>query len=544
MAALAASLAHAFMQWRHPQPKHSADSPKLKPAPSVALTIEDLPPELLLNILERLRDRRKNLHALCLTTSTLRTATTGILYREYGKSYHLTSLRPFLRTITKHPALARHLKATTITLYYGVPQSPAFKEYVDFFQAITAVSNFPKLHARLSLALKKGRYDAEAALLMLCSGSVEVMTLDMLGEARHNYNFDVEDFLPSFSDDICLVAELLRTITCNYQDLPEPKPFDRLRSLTIIQNDLEKGSVLRLPFSTALALLRLPSLEDLALKNGIATSETATEDSSASGKSSVRNLTVVDFSFDTSALQTLLDRCNGLEKLCISRCSEPGAFAARALNPRDLRQALSRHAGTLERLTFDFGYGSYRQQTICDWRRFTALQYLDTWTTFLANNTEYGQASWAGSDLLFEKGALDCLLPPNLDTLQLRIPYESEELPRVLRAFAEIHHVPLKCALLVVDPDTGSYGHTPYHFEPCQGIELTHSRIIPSDGVGVGGSDDDYGICELMVRIQDLGGVRAALLAIADKFEEQGLDAFEEPLAITQPVDSTTGLGP
>lgn len=555
MAATARHFVNALVQWAIPNFTTSPEMPLIQSPETPLLTIEDLPPELLTCILEWLEEanaaqpgaHRKDLCSLCRTTRTISAVAIGRLYREYVGN--AAALRSFLRTITQQPSSAKYLKTTSICLWVGVPPSPkpSFSEYVGFFQALSPLAMYQKLHGRLTLALKAGGYDAEAALLLLVAGRSDTTKLFNAGVPTHEEDNDVA--VPGFSDTTSLPSETLNAILHLHQEqTPTLKPLQFLKELEINQTFCLGSEGLRLDFSTIVASLRLPSLKRLGISGGYIIAHTPTDKEEMLPMSKVTSLTLSEVTIDHSALSLLLRRCAGLEHLNIelSEAIGPGNTAS-AFNFDHLTEALDQHCETLVVLQVDLFllHARFKHKRAPTSRKFTNLKSLDAESISVIppGIGTYHPAFAAELDPLFVERGLDNILPPGLERLELRSSYRMHDLAIITRAFRKSRLLMLDYVKLTLRgqpsliEEDAKYGYIPF-----PGLEISPIFYKNGDNGVEHVHEDRDGNIHFDVFIEKPQEIQPALLAFADKIEEAGLEAaVREALILPETAVAETG---
>ncbi|EME78406.1 uncharacterized protein MYCFIDRAFT_80823 [Pseudocercospora fijiensis CIRAD86] len=139
-------------------------------------TVEDLPTELLAEVMGHYSPVPRDYRTLCLVNKHFNAVATPFLYSQFSNLTSSTRLRLLLRTITQEPGLARHLRQLNIKLWLGAADDlPSTKEVIGYLEAILPYAAWRDVHYPLSTSLRNAVYDAQVMLLLLLAKNTQTL---------------------------------------------------------------------------------------------------------------------------------------------------------------------------------------------------------------------------------------------------------------------------------------------------------------------------------------------------------------------------------
>lgn len=313
------------------------------------LTLDQLPPELLSNILEFVDARGQSteiprhnrpykrlnvLRRMSLVSKAFYEATKPCLYRVADiTGLKNPKVRLFLRTLCSNAHLACYVKGLRLGEHvYRAKQRPSLEELGSYLVAISQFRN-RELKAEIYESLMQGCATAETALILVLATNVQTLDLDMADTTRSSR---AENRWQKRMLCTCCpnMAQCLGSILAR-----DPAMYKDLRRIKLWSSpDQIASTTHNIPGQ----LLRLPLLEDVTLLN-FCTPSVDTGTLSSPGQSRVSDLKLQYCALDTSSIVDLINGCKKLSSFETEDSSEK-------VDSDKLLAALRQHSAHLRKL--------------------------------------------------------------------------------------------------------------------------------------------------------------------------------------------------
>ncbi|EME85556.1 uncharacterized protein MYCFIDRAFT_171463 [Pseudocercospora fijiensis CIRAD86] len=388
------------------------------------LMLEDLPPELLGNILEFIDtppfvqelppciDAQKRLRELCRTSLVSKAfceATQPCLYRVIDITpLRKPNIRKFLRTLWGNPALARFFQDLSLGEHVmRAKEAPSQEELRSHAALLNTIGN-QDLEVEIMESLMQGCPTAQNALILALATNVRLLDLTLADPIRQNrvklgYVQGLCTCCPNMAQ--CLGSILAR----------DSWSFGNLRTLTLRSSPEQIQCT---TYDIQRQLWRLPLLEEVVLSKFCTSSSTGTI--SLPSKSTIRKIVLDHCTVDSGSIAYMIQACKALtefEVLCPSG----------RIDAEEFLTALKEHSAHLESLTIKTLWKNrplfQDNKPIGSLSAFKSMHFLELDSDMLTGTHRWGSDSLSLPDL-----------PPSIKCLKVKIRNNLSELVPVLRS--------------------------------------------------------------------------------------------------------------
>ncbi|KAF7186494.1 hypothetical protein HII31_12196, partial [Pseudocercospora fuligena] len=404
-------------------------------------TIEDLPTELLAEVMGHYSPVPTDYCTLALVSKHFNAVATPFLYSQFSNLTSSTRLRLLLRTITQKPGLAAHFRQLNIRFWTGAADDlPSDEEIIGYLEAILPYAAYRDVHFPMSASLKNAVYDAQVMLLLLFAKNTRVLRFSLPSVQEIQEFGRINPDWANIGSMLQLFLELVRN-----QQIPSILP--ELKSVQIgnrfditVSNGIVTG--VTAPSLFVQTFMLLPKVDTIRAET-ISSRPFVQDIQRIHGTSSVTRLHLSKSYLDVLSLSDLVTSCASLKDLAVEWHESEVAHAHQGPSDMDLGQlweSLQRHRSSLQHLKLVFKAEAVKcitdRPALRSLAEFPSLESLciDDYALAGAYQDEYVD-EWDIDDLFTQRTNF---LPQSLKTF---IFHTRKDLVDSCSVMAQIHHM-------------------------------------------------------------------------------------------------------